>query len=225
MFADPTFLAALAETALTSDRPAREIIELILRVAIPATYALYSARLKLSEQPGVRPRFVSLIRELGIGALPMIRAGLARLESKRDVPVAAALAADLFEASPRTRDDEAGELASRYVHGSPRGLAHVAVEALVAFWGPRATPLLLGLLHSNDSAVAVAAMRGLHENDAIDEYAVAKIAMAARDAKQPDVLDVARAVLADTTGDARQAAQRALSHLVSDRPPAAGVRR
>ena len=214
-FAEPTFLAALAETVLSSDRPPREITELILRVGGPAAYALYSARLKLSEQAGVRRRFVLLIREMGAEALPMIRAGLARLEGKRDLPVAAALAADLLQASPRVRDEEAGEVAAHYVQGSPPALATMAAEALVGFWGARATPLLLGLLNSQDDAVTLVAVNSLRELRAVDEYAVTRIAAAFRETTSPDVRAAARAALLETSGNARAVAERALAQLGS----------
>ncbi|MDB4939035.1 MAG: serine/threonine protein kinase [Labilithrix sp.] len=222
LFAEPGFLGALAEAVLSSDRPAREITELVLRVGGPAAYALYSARLKLSDQPAVRRRFVLLVRELGPDALPMIRAGLARLETRRDVLVAAALAADLLQASPRVRDDEAGEVTALYVQGSPPGLTSVAAEALVGFWGPRATPLLLGLLNSYDDGVSLAAINGLREVRAIDEYAVAKIAFAARSTTSADVRAAAHAALTETSGNARVVALRALDELSSE--PSTSVR-
>jgi serine/threonine-protein kinase len=226
LFADSAFLAALAEGVLSSDRPAREITELVLRIGGPASYALYSARLKLSDQPDVRRRFVLLVRELGSDALPMIRAGLARLVTKRDVLVAAALAADLLQASPRVRDEEAGEVAALYIQGSPPGLTSVAAEALVGFWGPRATPLLLGLLNSHDDGVSLAAINALRELRAIDEYAVTKIAFAARSTLSADVRAAAYAALTETSGNARVVALQVVDELAAAAsPPASGVRR
>jgi serine/threonine protein kinase len=230
MFAEPTFLGALAEAVLSADRPARELMELVLRIGGPVAYALYSARLKMSDQASVRRRFVLLVRELGPDALPMIRAGLSRLETRREILVAAALAADLLLASPRVRDDEAGEIASRYVQGSAPGLTSVAAEALVGFWGPRATPLLLGLLNSHDDGVSLAAINGLRELRAIDEYAVTKIAFAARSTSSADVVTAARAALSETAGATRVAALRALEQLdaeaaADDEPAAASATR
>ncbi len=215
MFAEPAFMTALAEAALSTDRPPREILELVLRIGGPAAYALYSSRLKLSDQQPVRRRFVLLVRELGLDALPMIRAGLARLETRREVLVAAALAADLLLASPRVRDDEAGEVTARYVQGSAPGLTSVAAEALVGFWGPRATPLLLGLLNSHDDGVSLAAINGLRELRAVDEYAVTKIAFAARSTSSADIRTAACAALSETSGSARVVALRALTQLES----------
>ena len=134
-----------------------------MRLGMGVTYALYSARLKLHDRAGVSRRFVLLVRELGVEALPMVRAGLARLEPKRDGVVASALATDLFQASPRVSDHETGELASRYLHGSTPELTSAAADSLVGFWGPRATPFMLGLLGSHDDRVVLTAIEGLRE--------------------------------------------------------------
>ena len=216
MFAAPTLLAGLAESALAEDEPAREITELVLRIGGPAAYALYSARLKMSDRKGVPRRFVLLVRELGANALPMIRAGLARLLTKRDVAVASALAADLLQASPRVRDEEAGDLAARYVQGSGPALTTVAAEALVAFWGARATPLLLGLLSSGDAAVVVAAMDGLRNLQAIDQHVVARIALAAQVMRSAEVRVAARAALMETSGSVRGVAMVAVQRLLAE---------
>ena len=218
MFAEPTFLAQLAELALSVDEPPREVTDLVLRVGGPAAYALYSARLKMSEVSGVRRRSVRLVLELGIDALPMIRAGLARLESKRELPLAVALAADLLQASPRVLDEEAGSVAARYVQGSGPGVTTVAAEALVGFWGDRATPWLLGLLGSEDEAVMAAAMNGLRQLNAIDERAVARIALAAQGARSSDLRAAARAALLETTGPARAVALLAAARFPAEVP-------
>jgi serine/threonine-protein kinase len=218
-FGEPAFLAWLADTALSTDRPPRELTELILRLGTPVAYALYSSRLKLRDQPGVRRRFVLLVRDLCVEALPMLRAGLALLEPKRDVSVAADLATDLLRASPRARDDEAAVLTSLYLQGSPPALTSAAADALVAFWGPRATPYLLGLLGAADPAVAVAAIDGLRHLEMVDEHAVMKIAFAARSTTSQEVHRAARAALMDTSGAARVAAARALAQLEAERAP------
>jgi HEAT repeat protein len=142
------------------------------------------------------------------------------------VLVAAALAADLLQASPRVRDEEAGEVAALYIQGSPPGLTSVAAEALVGFWGPRATPLLLGLLNSHDDGVSLAAINALRELRAIDEYAVTKIAFAARSTLSADVRAAAYAALTETSGNARVVALQVVDELAAAAPaPASGVRR
>jgi serine/threonine-protein kinase len=181
----------------------------VLRLGTPVTFALYSARLRLSEQTGVRRRFVLLVRELSLDALPMLRAGLARLATHRDRPVAVDLAIDLLRASPRVLDVEDGALAAVYVTDSPPALASAAADALVGFWGARAKPLLLGLLDSADASVIVTAIDGLRGLQLIDELAIAQIARAARAAPCAAVRAAARAAFMDTSGSVSVLADRA----------------
>jgi eukaryotic-like serine/threonine-protein kinase len=212
-FADPSLLMFVAEQVLLSDAPARETSELLLRAGAPGAYALYSVRLKHPDQESVRARFIALIRHLGVSALPMIRAALAKLESRRDHPIAAALAGDLLQASPNVRDDAAGDLAVLYVDGAPADLVAVAAAALVRFWGERATPVLLGLLGSQDDGVRLVSIVGLRELQAIDEHAVAKIAAVARASSCPQVRAEALVALLETKGGTRADAERALELL------------
>jgi serine/threonine-protein kinase len=212
-FGDPGFLASLAETSLSADRPPREVTELVLRLGTAMAYALYSARLKLSADSAVRRRFVLLVRDLGADGLPMLRAGLARLQPNRDRAVAADLAVDLLHASPHARDDEAGELTSLYLQGSPAELMRTAASALVGFWGPRATPFLLGLLGAPHPEVVVAAIDGLRELQVVDERVVAKIMHAARATTSSGIRAAARSALLDTSGSVRGVALRAAETL------------
>ena len=213
LLAEPALLAGLAEVVLSSDLPAREATELLLRAGTPGAYALYSARLKLHEIEGVRRRFVLLVRELGALAMPMIRAGLARLEGRRSLDVAATLAYDLLRASPRQQDDEAGEVTALYLERSPAPLVAAAAEALAWFWEQRAAPLLVGLLASEEDAVRVACIDAIRRLRAIDEHAVTRILAAATASTSSDVRIAARSALLEAVGSARGAAERALEQL------------
>jgi hypothetical protein len=212
-FSDAAFLARLAEAVLSEERPPREMTELVLRLSTAIAYPLYSARLKLYDVAAVRRRFVLLIRELGTDALPMIRAGLLRLVNRRDVPVAADLASDLFLASPRVRDDEAGDATLPYLQGSAPDLTALALEALVGFWGPRAIPTLLELLDSPDAHVGLAAINGLRALAAVDELAAWKIAAIVRLSPPGEVRAAGRAALLEAQGDAHVVARRLLADL------------
>jgi hypothetical protein len=125
----------------------------------------------------------------------MIRAGLARLEPKRDMLVAASLAQDLFDASPRVRDDEAGFMAAAYLRESNATLTAAAARAIAAFWGARAVPLLVGLLESDDPVVAVAALEGLRETRAVDVHVARRIAALVKASPFADVQKAGRAAL------------------------------
>jgi len=203
-FQEVPLLGFLAEAALSDDRPPREITELLLRAGTPATYALYSARLRLTACQGVRSRFADLLRAFGNEALPMIRAGLAKLEARRELAVAASLAMDLLEAAPRVRDDEAGAITARYLVGSTTELTCAAAAAIVAFWGTRATPLLVGLLAADDDRARIAAIQGLRELRAVDAHVARSIVRAATSSTSAELQSAARAALDEAGPAARR---------------------
>jgi hypothetical protein len=211
---EPPLLGKLATIVLTAATPPREVSELLVRGTVAATYALYSARLKLTSVEGVRARFVELVRSFGENGLPMIRAGLAKLEAKRELEVAEQLAIDLMEAAPRVKDDAAGEIVARYLDGETSPvMVTAAASALVAFWGERAVPVLLALLSSPDDAARAAAIEGLGVLRAIDERIVPKVAHVAGPGAAAEVRAAARAALGDVIGPARAAAERAIAEL------------
>lgn len=180
LYGEPRVLTVLSEIALTRDAPPREVVELLIRIGTPAAYALYAVRLKQTNVTAVRRRFVNILRRIGLPAMPMIRAALLKIEAKRDVAIASALAVDLLDGSPRLRDDEAGAIVARYLEsGASTSLRVVAIEALVGFWRERATPILLGFVGAEDE-VSAAAVRGLSELVAIDLHVAEKIADAVR---------------------------------------------
>ena len=192
---DGTFVGWLAEAALADDDPPREILRLLVGGGAPATYALYSARLRLTEQPNVRARFVRRVRDFGAAALPMVRAGLARLEPKRGMIVAASLAQDLLDSAPRVRDDEAGFTTAAYLYDSNPALTAAAARAIAAFWGARSVPLLVGLLEAEDSSVVVAALDGLRETRAVDVHVARHIAAVVAASSSAEVQKAGRAAL------------------------------
>lgn len=158
-FADPALLAALAGAALAEDD--REAERLLLELGTPAAYALYSARLKLAGDVTARRRFIEIVHALDAAALPMIRAGLARLAPHHEAAVARELALDLVLAVPNLADDDAGELVARWARLGPIVLTRAAVPALVKLWGERARPLFLAALASDDLLLARAAAAAL----------------------------------------------------------------
>ena len=138
--ADPGLLAELAAAVLAEDSPPYEVAELLHRAGTPGAYALYSARIKASNA-AARRRFVAHVRSFGIAALPMIRAALARLESRRNSAIAADLFLDITAASPRVQDDDAGTIVARYLEGSSEPVTCAAIEALVSFWRATASSI------------------------------------------------------------------------------------
>lgn len=152
---DPALLFNLAEMALVEDD--REAERLLVNLGTPAAYALYSARLKSTGEQSVRRRFVEIVHGMGAAALPMLRAGLARLAPHHERPVAREMAADLLLATPNIPDDAAGELAARWARVGPIEVTRAAVPALAKLWGERARPMFVAALSSNDLLLANAA--------------------------------------------------------------------
>ena len=174
-FVDPGLLAELAAVVLAEDSPPREIAELLLGAGTPGACALYSVRIKVSGAAS-RRRFVAQVQSFGVAALPMIRAALARIESRRNSPAAASLFLDIVAASPHVQDDAAGAIVARYLGSSSEPVTCAAIEALVSFWRARAAPELLGLIGAESERVCVAAIHGLAAIGAVGEQVADRLA-------------------------------------------------
>jgi serine/threonine-protein kinase len=147
----------------------------ILAVAGPvAARSLLEARRAQPPSLETRARFVAFMRATGPGALPVILGGLeplVALSSRSDE----ALADDLLRAAPDVRSDLGGELAVRFVRPDKPTLAVIALKATVAFWGPRAHALLLGVLDSTIDPVRIAAVEALQRLRTIDDWAIERL--------------------------------------------------
>ncbi len=172
-FGDPQLLAWVAELALGGDDDAKE---LLVASGTQGAYALYSMRLKVNDQDAVRERFVTILGELGVSALPMIRAGLARLEPHCESPVASAMAEDLLLGAPAARDDETGEIVARYLRVSSPALVRAGIAALTRLWGERARPFLVALLSADDDSIRIGAIQALGQVHGLDDHVVRRIA-------------------------------------------------
>lgn len=172
-FADPALLLHLAEVALVDDD--REAARLLVNLGTPAAYALYSTRLKNPGDATIRRRFVEVIHTMSVTALPMIRAGLAKLAPHHERSVARELAIDLLLATPNLRDDDAGELAARWARVGPVEVTRAAVPALAKLWGERARPMFVAALASKDVLLANAAFAALDAIGGSDEDVTARV--------------------------------------------------
>jgi HEAT repeat protein len=128
----------------------------------------------------------------------MIRAALARIESRRNSGVGAHLFLDIIAASPRVLDDEAGTIVARYLEGSAEPVTCAAIEALVSFWRARAAPELLGLIGAESERVCIAAVRGLVAIGAVGEHVAPRLAHLSRTNPSPAVRAAATEALAGT---------------------------
>lgn len=174
LFADPDLLTPIAMRVLQQDSPAG--VELLVQARVSGAIALYGARTKLA-QPAARVAFVTTMKSLGPSARPVIKQALERLyEQSSQHRAAAELAEDVLLSVPKGDDEAAGQLVLRFGRSPLPSLVRAATRALPRVWGPNARPVLVHLLAHEDDSVCLAAVIGLHELDAIDLEAVARIA-------------------------------------------------
>ncbi|MBX3229077.1 MAG: serine/threonine protein kinase [Labilithrix sp.] len=182
LFANPDLLAPIATALLTRDPgdPQRSAAaDLVAQARISGAVALYGARAKLAADPRVRVTFVTTMKSLGASARPVLRAALERLYEQGATGQhrgATELAEDVLLAVPKGNDDLTGELVVKFARSNVASIARAAARALPRVWGLRARPVLLDLVQHEDDGVCLAAVVGLHEMDAIDLEAVARIA-------------------------------------------------
>jgi serine/threonine protein kinase len=221
---DPKLLALLAEKALDGMEDKDGMAgKVIVRAGVGGAYALYAARLK-NGVFDARERFVALLQKCGPVAIPLIRSGLVKLESRIEVAGALTIAEDLLKALAETADEEAGEIVARYTRSENAGLAALATTALPGLWAGRARPILLGLVDDTQESVAVAAIAGLRKANAIDRAFVTKVEplVMGRSSARPAVRIAALEALAAPTREASIAARglcsKVLTSLVGSTP-------
>jgi hypothetical protein len=171
----PGNLTSIAEQYLVGPAENREGAKaLLVRGREAGALALYAARAKATD-PGARPRFVAAMREIGKRAWPAIWGALQKLPPLEDPAFDAELAEDLLRSVPDVVDEHAGSFVSRLVRQGPPGVAKAAVGALVSLWGPRARPLLVGVLDQGDDGVRMAALSALRRMRGLDENVLSRI--------------------------------------------------
>ncbi len=181
LFSDPVLLAPLADIALEGTRDKDGFAsELIVRAEKAGAYALYGARLRNSGFES-RSRFVSLLSRIGAGALPVIRVGLERLETRLHIDGAPGIVQDLLESLPRVYDEATSEMVARYTRSDSPALAATAALALPRVAARRARPTLLKLLTHADETVALAAISGLAAFRSSDAAVIERISPLVRE--------------------------------------------
>ena len=113
LFGDPALLAPLADKALEGVEDKDGLAtDLILRAERAGAYALYAARLRNGGFEA-RSRFVTLLHRIGPAAMPVIRVGLERLETRLHIEGAPGIVQNLLEALPNSYDGEPSEVVAR----------------------------------------------------------------------------------------------------------------
>lgn len=181
VFRDPAILAIIAKRMLRGfdDDARRAATDLLRAGGVVGAYALYGARTGLAQvDPSARVTFVTTMKTLGEPALPVVRAGLERIQEPAIVGIDRAtveLAEDLLLSMPAVHDEVAGHLVLRYAAAQSPALCRAAARALARVWAERSAPALLALVRHHDDGVRVAAIIGLREVHAVDEDAVRAI--------------------------------------------------
>jgi serine/threonine-protein kinase len=161
LFGDPVLLAPVADKALEGVEDKDGLAsDLILRAEKAGAYALYAARLRNGGFEA-RSRFVTLLHQIGPAALPVIRVGLERLETRLHIEGAPGIVQNLLEALPNYYDEATSEIVTRYTQSDSPGLAVTATLALPRVAARRARPVLVSLLTHTDEDVALAAIAGI----------------------------------------------------------------
>jgi hypothetical protein len=154
--------------------------ELVGRAEKAGAYALYAARLRNGDAEA-RSRFIMLLQQIGVPALPVVRVGLERLETRLHIANAPGIVEDLLECLPSFFDEGASEIVARYTQSDAPGVALAATHALPRVAARRARPILLGLIRHTDEAVALAAIAGLAAFKSADAAVIEQIAPLVRD--------------------------------------------
>lgn len=219
---DPARLASVAERALAEHDDAAPA--LLASLGLAAAHALYAARLRVHPTPPARGRFVAAMRAIGAASWPLMSAAL-----QRNAPGDASqhdhrLAEDLLRSMPLVADETAGGVVAKYLRWGDTAVRRAAIPPLVALWGDRARPLLLGaLLKDSDEGIRVAAIRGLRDLRAIDDHVVRKAEDILADPRAEVSNGVRVAIaeaLADTVDEARPLAALVLRRALA---PKGGV--
>jgi serine/threonine-protein kinase len=220
LFSDPEILGPLAAHLLSSDEGRAATAELIARAGVHGAYALYSTRTKLAIDPRARIAFVTTMKALGESAMPVVRAGLERIEAGAvggDHRGAVDLAEDLLLAVPASIDEVAGHLVVKYAASPIPNLCRAAARALPRVWGSRARSLLVSMIDHADDGARVAAIMGLREIGAIDAEVIARMAalFAGGQPRSAQLRAAAVAALKGPVDGARAEAAALLEHLTA----------
>ncbi len=217
VFATPALLGAIAAKALdgTEDRE-NAARKLVARAGAGGAYALYTARLRHGVFEA-RERFVAILGELGTAAMPVIVAGLERLEEKLEVAGALGVAEDLLKAMPNVGDARAAGLLMRYADRPQASLAVLAAGKLARVARDEARPLLVRLASSKDDRIAIAAIGGLRDLGPLgadDVRELEPIALGVKDPKTSIRIAAVQA-LAKASADGRPPARALLSRMLA----------
>jgi serine/threonine-protein kinase len=219
VFDDPTILVNIAEQLLGGPQDARDSArKLIVHAGVAGAYGLYGARVKLARMRAVRPHFVSVLKDFGPKAWPVVRAALEKISAIPSPNVGTLdLAEDLLLCVPAIGDEQAGHVVLKFLRVNHSGVCRAATAGVVKLWGERARPVLVGMVQSKEDLVRVAGLAGLRQLGAIDGHLVPRLQaiLTRRDPAGEEVRAAAALALAHVSESARQPALSLLTQLLT----------
>ena len=218
VFEDPTILTHVALLLLAGTEDQRDYAKrLLTQAGVAGAYGLYGARVKLAAQQSVRGPFVTVLKDFGPKAWPVVRAALEKILDSELNSSTLDLAEDLLLCVPLVGDESAGHIVVKYLRVNSSGVCRAATASIVKLWGDRAKPLLVGMIQSKDDVVRVAGLAGLRQLNSIDEHIVPRLhAILTRRVDAGEELRAAAAVaLAHAAPTAKPAAVSLLAELIT----------
>jgi serine/threonine-protein kinase len=219
VFDDPSILAQIAEQLLNGPAEGRDKARrLLVHAGVAGAYGLYGARVKLARVPAVRPSFVTVLKDFGAKAWPVVKASLEKIAATPN-PNAATLelAEDLLLCVPTVGDESAGHVVLKFLRWPHSNVCRAAAATIIKLWGDRAKPLFVAMVQSKDDVVRVAGIAGLRQLGAIDEHLVPRLQaiLTRRVPAGEEVRAAAALALAHASATARQPAVSLLAQLLT----------
>lgn len=220
VFDDPAILVQIGEQLLAAAQPEMrdKARRLVIHAGVAGAYGVYGARVKHAKTPAVRGQFVTVLKDFGPRAWPVVRASLEKI-SATEAPNHATfdLAEDLLLSVPFVGDEQAGHLVMKFLRWSHSPVCRAATAAIVRLWGERSKPLLVAMVQSKDDIIRIAGIAGLKQLNSIDEHLVPRLhAILTRRVPAGEEVRAAAAVaLANVVPSARQPAVTLLAQMLT----------
>ena len=219
VFDDPAILVQIAEQLLNGPAESRDKARrLLVHAGVAGAYGLYGARVKLARVSAVRALFVTVLKDFGPKAWPVVRASLEKIAATTTPNAATiALAEDLLLCIPVAGDEAAGHVVLKFLRWPHSGVCRAAAAAIIKLWGERAKPVFVAMVQSKEDVVRVAGIAGLRQLGAIDEHLVPRLQaiLTRRVPAGEEVRAAAALALAHASATARQPAVSLLAQLLT----------
>ena len=216
---DPSLLTQVAEQYFVAAKPdlREKARRLLVHAGVAGAYGLYGARVKLARHSNIRQPFVTLLKDFGPKAWPVVRASLEKIAvTPEPNAMTFDLAEDLLLCVPLVGDENAGHTVLKFLRWTHSGVCRAATAAIVKLWAERAKPVLVAMVQSKDDVIRVAGIAGLRQLGAIDEHLVPRLhaILARRVPAGEEVRGAAAVALAHASPAARAPAVELLAQLL-----------